>query len=104
MSAPWQRVAGARPADQSAPATAPEPADRPSAPDVPEPADRPTAADVRGPGDGAGAGRVAQEVRGLAMVVADLDELADLPVGEHVPRYDALHGRLSDALSSIDSV
>jgi hypothetical protein len=36
--------------------------------------------------------------------VADLDELAALPVAEHVARYDALHGRLSDALTSIDGV
>ena len=32
----------------------------------------------------------------------ELDELAGLPVTEHVARYDALHGELSEALAAID--
>jgi hypothetical protein len=36
--------------------------------------------------------------------VAALDELDDLPVAEHVARYDALHGELSNALAAIDGV
>jgi hypothetical protein len=36
--------------------------------------------------------------------VAELDRLAGLPVADHVARYDALHGTLSDALAAIDGV
>ncbi|HST64471.1 MAG TPA: hypothetical protein VLM05_04715 [Mycobacteriales bacterium] len=36
--------------------------------------------------------------------VVRLDELDDLPVSEHVARYDALHGELSEALAAIDGV
>jgi hypothetical protein len=36
--------------------------------------------------------------------VADLDRLDDLPVADHVARYDALHGTLSEALAAIDGV
>jgi hypothetical protein len=36
--------------------------------------------------------------------VAGLDDLDALPVGEHVGRYDALHGELSEALAAIDGV
>jgi hypothetical protein len=36
--------------------------------------------------------------------VAELDQLDELPVAEHVARYDALHGTLSDALAAIDGV
>ena len=36
--------------------------------------------------------------------VAELDQLADLPVADHVARYDALHGTLSEALAAIDGV
>jgi hypothetical protein len=43
-------------------------------------------------------------VAALRAEVAELDRLADLPVGEHVARYDALHGTLSDALAAIDGV
>jgi hypothetical protein len=43
-------------------------------------------------------------VTGLAAAVAELDALAELPVSEHAARYDALHGRLSDALTSIDGI
>jgi hypothetical protein len=34
--------------------------------------------------------------------VARLDELDDLPVAEHVARFDAVHVALNVALSSID--
>jgi len=47
---------------------------------------------------------VPEEVARLAAGVAALDELAGLPVPEHVARYEAVHGELSDALSSIDGV
>jgi hypothetical protein len=43
-------------------------------------------------------------VAALRAEVAELDRLADLPVGDHVARYDALHGTLSDALAAIDGV
>ena len=42
-------------------------------------------------------GRVEAAVAGLA-------ELDGLPVAEHVARYDALHGELSEALAAIDGV
>lgn len=54
-------------------------------------------------GDEVGEPVPAELVR-LAAAVAALDEIAGLPVAEHVPRYDALHGELSDALASIDEV
>jgi hypothetical protein len=50
------------------------------------------------PGDAAGT------VVAVEASVAALGELDDLPVGEHVARYDALHGELSDALAAIDGV
>jgi hypothetical protein len=40
----------------------------------------------------------------VADAVADLDRLDDLPVVDHVARYDALHGTLSEALAAIDGV
>jgi len=43
-------------------------------------------------------------VAALAASAAALDELAELPVGEHVARYDALHGELSEALAAIDGI
>ncbi|HWE91978.1 MAG TPA: hypothetical protein VG317_21125 [Pseudonocardiaceae bacterium] len=36
--------------------------------------------------------------------VAALDELDQLPVAEHVARFDAAHAALADALASIDQV
>jgi hypothetical protein len=36
--------------------------------------------------------------------VTALDQLDDLPVADHVARYDALHGTLSEALAAIDGV
>jgi hypothetical protein len=36
--------------------------------------------------------------------VTELDQLDDLPVADHVARYDALHGTLSEALAAIDGV
>ena len=35
---------------------------------------------------------------------AALAELDGLPVSEHVARYDALHGELSEALAAIDGI
>jgi hypothetical protein len=69
--------------------------------------------DTAGPAEVLGAGEAGasaeaegppEQVTALAATVAALDELADLPVTEHVPRYDALHGELSDALAAIDGV
>ena len=34
--------------------------------------------------------------------VAGIEDLDDLPVAEHVARFDAVHRALSDALSTID--
>jgi hypothetical protein len=45
------------------------------------------------------------EVAGaLAGSAAALEELDGLPVAEHVARYDALHGELSEALAAIDGI
>ncbi|HEX6756379.1 MAG TPA: hypothetical protein VF109_10600 [Mycobacteriales bacterium] len=95
-----------------APASRPEPGPAHLAPAGPAdpagPAGRLDPADPAGPagpvGRVGGEGALPGEVGGLAGEVAGLDELAELPVAEHVARYDALHGRLSDALSSIDGV
>jgi hypothetical protein len=58
----------------------------PPAPPVPPPVDAPGA------------------VAALAAAGTRLAELDTLPVGEHVARYDALHGELSEALAAIDGV
>jgi hypothetical protein len=62
-----------------------------------------------GAAEGAGAGGtgpagVPPEVARLAVAVADLDDLGELPVPEHVARYDAVHAELSEALGSIDEI
>ena len=44
------------------------------------------------------------ELTTLAESVAALDRLADLPLPEHVTRYDALHGELSEVLAAIDGI
>jgi hypothetical protein len=44
---------------------------------------------------------VIERVRAAADGVAELDQL---PVAEHVARFDAVHAALTDALSSIDKV
>ncbi|MFO7193708.1 MULTISPECIES: hypothetical protein [Thermocrispum] len=41
---------------------------------------------------------------GVAEAVAGLDELDQLPLSEHVERFDAVHTELTVALSSIDKV
>ena len=43
-------------------------------------------------------------VAALAASAAALDGIAELPVAEHVARYDALHGELSEALAAIDGI
>jgi hypothetical protein len=43
-------------------------------------------------------------VAALDASVAELDQLDDLPVTDHVARYDALHNTLSEALAAIDGV
>jgi hypothetical protein len=40
----------------------------------------------------------------LEHAVARLDGLANLPVAEHVTRFEAAHAALTEALSSIDKV
>ena len=52
----------------------------------------------------AGPGGAASTVAAVQASVADLDQLDDLPVADHVARYDALHGTLSEALAAIDGV
>lgn len=41
---------------------------------------------------------------GIDEAVAGLDELSQLPLSEHVERFDAVHTELTVALSSIDKV
>ncbi|WP_170160608.1 hypothetical protein [Prauserella muralis] len=41
---------------------------------------------------------------GIEEAIAGLDELEDLPLAEHVERFDAVHTELAVALSSIDKV
>ena len=43
-------------------------------------------------------------VGALAPSAAALEELDSLPVTEHVARYDAMHGELSEALAAIDGI
>ena len=40
----------------------------------------------------------------LNRLAAHLDDLDELPVGDHVARFDAVHSELQDALASIDEV
>jgi hypothetical protein len=56
------------------------------------------------PGPPAPARGPADVVAGVEAAVADLDQLDELPVTDHVARYDALHGELSEALAVIDGV
>ena len=63
----------------------------------------PTPHPVPGPA-APGSGGAAATVAALEASVATLAELDELPVAEHVARYDALHGELADALASIDGV
>lgn len=42
-------------------------------------------------------------VLAIEEAVAGLDELDQLPVAEHVARYDAVHVALNVALSTVDS-
>ncbi|HEV2778646.1 MAG TPA: hypothetical protein VGX25_04525 [Actinophytocola sp.] len=44
----------------------------------------------------------AEPVSAIDEAVAGLDELDELPVAEHVARYDAVHAALNAALSTID--
>jgi hypothetical protein len=54
--------------------------------------------------DGGAGEPVVPEVARVAAAVAVMDDVVRLPVSEHVARYEALHGELSDALASIDGV
>jgi len=40
----------------------------------------------------------------LGAAAERLADLAEEPVGEHVARYEAVHGELQDALAAIDEV
>jgi len=42
------------------------------------------------------------DVRGIDETVAALADLDDVPVAEHVERFDAVHCALAEALSTID--
>jgi len=55
-------------------------------------------------GNPAGADSAASTVAAVEASVTDLDQLDDLRVADHVARYDALHGTLSEALAAIDGV
>ncbi|PWV79918.1 hypothetical protein SAMN05421630_113213 [Prauserella marina] len=41
---------------------------------------------------------------GIEEAIAGLEGLADLPLAEHVERFDTVHTELAVALSSIDKV
>lgn len=43
-------------------------------------------------------------VQTVEQAVAGTSDIETLPVAEHVARFEAVHGALSDALSSIDEV
>ena len=43
-----------------------------------------------------------QDAQVAVEVLAATEDLASVPVAEHVARFEAVHGALSDALSSID--
>lgn len=78
----------------SAPIPRPEPSPNHLVPGPPPPAAGSPVGQV-GPGS---------TVAAVQDSVADLDQLDDLPVADHVARYDALHGTLSEALAAIDGV
>jgi hypothetical protein len=64
---------------------------------VPPPSHQPN------PGEGAGEGGDAA-LRAAEEAVTALDGLAELPVTEHVARFDLAHAALTEALASIDKV
>jgi len=39
----------------------------------------------------------------IAAAVAGTDALEEIPLADHVARFDAVHGALNDALSRIDT-
>lgn len=59
---------------------------------------------VPGPPPVPGAPQSADPRAGIAEAVGGLDELDELPVAEHVERFDAVHTELTVALSGIDKV
>ena len=88
------------------------PASRAARPAIPQSGAPQSGAPARGappPGAGPATGPAGDEdvpavVGALAGSAAALDGLAELPVAEHVARYDALHGELSEALAAIDGI
>jgi hypothetical protein len=85
-------------------APTPRPGPLPNRPDPPagNPPGNPPAGNPAG--HPAGADSAASTVAAVQASVTDLDQLDDLPVADHVARYDALHGTLSEALAAIDGV
>ncbi|HEY7103640.1 MAG TPA: hypothetical protein VH573_18525 [Mycobacteriales bacterium] len=69
---------------------------------IPRPAPPPHRPDL--PAAGPIGDVAASTVAAVQGSVADLDQLDDIPVADHVARYDALHGTLSEALAAIDGV
>jgi hypothetical protein len=68
-------------------------------------APRPDSAAQSGPAPGGPAEEAAPAVVGdLAAAAAALDDLDGFPVADHVARYDALHGELSEALAAVDGI
>jgi hypothetical protein len=65
----------------------------------PVPAPPPSQHHQQSPGEGGDAALKAAEE-----AVAALDGLAELPVTEHVARFDLAHAALTEALASIDKV
>jgi hypothetical protein len=89
----------------SAPIPRPGPPNRPVPGPPPAAGSRGDPAVVGSHGDGGQDGQEgAASIAALQAAVADLDRLDDLPVADHVVRYDALHGTLSEALAAIDGV
>lgn len=66
------------------------------------------AEDAPGQRDGTPDPRIQQTARepreGIDEAVAALDVLVDLPLSEHVERFEVVHTELTAALSSIDKV
>lgn len=52
----------------------------------------------------AGAGGADNPLAAVDRELARLNELDDLPVAEHVERFEAVHAVLADALSGVDRV
>ncbi|NYI92679.1 hypothetical protein HNR02_006054 [Amycolatopsis endophytica] len=56
------------------------------------------------PGPPPGAAPQSDPRDGIDRAMAALDDLEQVPLAEHVERFDAVHSELTTALSSIDKV